>query len=290
MDYGLPSGLELFQMVVRNLTPSSFNERLSFLESCKIQSPHVEAFWDALRNSGCSSVDMFLEHRSDFREAGKLAMAFEIAKLENNNQLFNIDKKGNSWYEYLFKKLFAPFDEIGNNQISVITFNYDRSLEHFLFTSVKNTFGRTDSVCAKLINKIPIIHVHGKLGSLPWQEGKAFRAYDSSKLDYDNIRKASEEIIIVSEGQDASSEFDRARQELSKALKIYFLGFGYNDTNLNRLKINELNIMRAPGKAMIGTSMGLGGIEKVQIASKWKIRFDHDYPILKFLREDAHID
>jgi len=48
---------------------------------------------------------------------------------EDEEKLFQNDPlRGGGWYEYLFGKLKATFEEFGQNKLSVITFNYDRSL------------------------------------------------------------------------------------------------------------------------------------------------------------------
>jgi hypothetical protein len=45
-----------------------------------------------------------------------------------------------SWYETLFQLMVegGPFED---NPLSVITFNYDRSLEAFFFRALQNLFG-----------------------------------------------------------------------------------------------------------------------------------------------------
>jgi hypothetical protein len=44
------------------------------------------------------------------------------------------------WYEKLFQ-LMADGGDFGNNQLSVVTFNYDRSFEAFIFTALQNLYG-----------------------------------------------------------------------------------------------------------------------------------------------------
>jgi len=52
------------------------------------------------------------------------------------------------WYQYFCDKLNTSFEEFDQNKISIITFNYDRSLEHSLFTALKNSYGKNDRDCA----------------------------------------------------------------------------------------------------------------------------------------------
>lgn len=69
----------------------------------------------------------------------------------------------------LFNSLNRPFQEFGENPVSFIRFNYDISVEYYLFNCLKNSYRQTDDEGAKQLRKIPIVHVHGNLGALPWQ-------------------------------------------------------------------------------------------------------------------------
>ena len=82
---------------------------------------------NALARSGQQSVDAFLEHRTEFIEVGKLAIAYCLIPFETAHNLFQDDSncggRGGDWYQYLFGRLNAPFEEFSQNKLSVITFN-----------------------------------------------------------------------------------------------------------------------------------------------------------------------
>ena len=47
---------------------------------------------------------------------------------ETEEKLYHPDpQRGGDWYEYLSGKLNSSFEEFGENKLSIITFNYDRS-------------------------------------------------------------------------------------------------------------------------------------------------------------------
>ena len=46
-------------------------------------------------------------------------------------------------YQYLSVKLNSSFEEFGENKLSIITFNYDCSLEHYLLNSLINSHEKT---------------------------------------------------------------------------------------------------------------------------------------------------
>jgi hypothetical protein len=129
IPFGFPSGYELVQQVCA----SHFYMRLT---KFGIPSGEANKFCNALRQSGKQSVDTFLEHRPDLLEVGKLAIAVALIPCEQTHRLFN---KGGAptWYDYLWDKMNAPFEKLEANNLVVLTFNYDRSLEQYLFKAVQ---------------------------------------------------------------------------------------------------------------------------------------------------------
>lgn len=280
MSYSFPFGKRLLQLIEQNLNPAS-TKWIPKLIECGIKSDQVADFKRVLFLSQQSSVDSFLEHRPEFITVGKLVIALSLIPMEEGNRLFNFDSRRIGCYQYIFDKMTSStsFEQFNENQLAVITFNYDRSFEHYLFTSVMNTYGKSCGECTAVIKKIPIIHVHGSLGKLPWQSSDP----DEDKREYTpdtepkELQIAANQIIIVSEGQDTSEEFQEAIQYLRGAERVYFLGFGYNRTNLHRLQIAGMppgmRGMNRPilSKHMRGSAMELGLSQVEQIQSEWKI-------------------
>ncbi len=282
MPYQFPSGRDLMQSILQNLgyKDGGFYKKIKeFFDTEEI----IDEFFHDLAESGQLSVDAFLEHRREFLDVGKLAIALYLIKLEQEGNIFNIEKKEMSWYEYLFNKLNAPFEEFGNNKLSIITFNYDRSLEHFLFTALKNTSGKSNEKCAKELNKIPIIHVHGRLGMLPWQ-GKLSRPY-RPECSLKELKMASKQIIVIREDVKTHENFTRAFNLMSAADRICFLGLGYYDANLERLCISKDEFKRFP---KTGTAYELGITEMTYINQKWNIVLSNSgFKVIDFLRNEV---
>ena len=205
--------------------------------------------------------------------------------------------------------------------MSFLTFNYDRSFDQYLFASIKNSYGISNEECKSLLlENIPIIHLHGQVGKLPWQvKGNKGKPYDKtfSALSlikdrsvskdnysaYDRERavlyirhEISGQITIIHENElDNDPAFKDAYKLLKDAERIYFLGFGYNNENLRRLKIADLseNITKevAPGstttvkRIIKGTAHGIGQVRINQISSANKIELSKDYKVKEFIRE-----
>lgn len=274
MPYGFPSGRELFFIIKKGLNIRTLDKHALWgkLRTLGIEEKEIVNFRSALNYADPPSVDTFLEHRSEFLEVGKLSIALSLIPYEDESRLFNIGKYKDmptSWYRYLMDKLDAKdCGEFKYNQLAVITFNYDRSWEHYLFTALKHRYGITDNKCADSLSSMPIIHVHGSLGSLPWQAGNYSRPYEKTN-DLSEIKKASKQIIVMSEKEENAPVFHRVFKLMEAASKIYFLGFGYHNTNLRRLGMSRL-VNKAN---RFGTSVGLGNAEWRSISDTWHITF-----------------
>ena len=277
IPYGFPSGLGLLRIIDKKLEPNSSGNFIKILKEFSISEDEIRTFRYDLINSNVPSVDAFLEHRPEFLKLGKLVITLTLMPFEEEHVLSIIANREQSWYAYLFNKLNARFDAFTENKVSIITFNYDRSIEHFLFKAIKCKYGKSDEECADKLSKMPIIHVHGRLGTLPWQGGKG-RPYSprSDLLKPEEIENICEQIIVISEAEDTSSEFRDAFNLMKVADFLYFLGFGFHEMNLHRLKINEVHF-----PTIKGTGHGLGDAEIHAITNKWRI--DFPYPSLKVL-------
>jgi len=292
VPYGFPSGLRLLEEIdtsLKNVNHPWWN----IVEHLEIPREEVSYFLQELLFSGQQSVDAFLEHRNEFLKVGKLIIAITIASHEFEPNLIALSNRRRSFYHYLFAKLNASRETFGENQLSIVTFNYDRSIEQFFYLSIKHSWNISDEECRDKISNIPIIHVHGSLGLLPWQ-GDKFHAY-SRNYSPEDIQFSSEQIIVISEGQETSQEFTHAFQLMEQAKRIYFLGFGYNNTNLKRLGINKLpQELKRPlhvigsHSPMQGTSLGMGFVDIKQVESDWGIELpDGTMDCLDFLETYA---
>lgn len=274
--YGFPTGQQLLNNVCRDSLSTEVTAEL--YAHCGFKGQEIAYFRQALMQSGLTSVDAFLEHRTEFLEIGKAAIAIELIRLEDTARLFN-DYQG-AWLKYLYGKMNTTFDNFGKNNVSFLTFNYDRLLEEFLFTSLRNTYGKSVEDTAAQLNKIPVIHLHGAIGSLPWQGGpvRSFETNVNTKtLD---IARAGIKIIHedITDGRD--KDFARGTDLIQKAQRIVFLGFGYNRLNMKRLGIERSNVFA------LGTGTGLTSAEVQDsvIASANKINIHQATDCLDLLR------
>jgi hypothetical protein len=276
-DY--PTGKELKNKICNNV--EGWRELFQY---SGIDLNQVNLFKTQLEKSPDQSVDSFLEYRHEFLKIGKMAIARALIPFENESTLLDNKPSRNNWYEHLFSKMICSFEEFDKNKLSIVTFNYDRSIEHYLFMGMKNKYNKNYEECANKCKKIPIVHLHGQLGYLPWQtiDSEKVRQYGENVSERFAVRQASNQIKIVSEKIDDDPEFNYAYQLIEKAEVVYFLGFGYNDDNLRRLRIKK----KKSGQNILGSSYLLGDAEIGEIKTKWKYLklVDSKHDVLGFLR------
>lgn len=284
--YGFPTGMELKKMVLDEICQTRNND---LFEELGFSIKDRQLFSDALRRSGKASVDAFLEHRREYLELGKAAISRCLIPCEDeltlysDRTLFEIDE---NWYQYIFNRMNSSFDDFSDNNISFITFNYDRSLEHYLFTCLLNSYGKSESDCLNKLCQIPFIHLHGSLGFLPWQSSynSEIRQYKRD-FTYDDIKISASQIKIIHEDVEHNPEFKLAQDKIKNANRIYFVGFGYDRTNLNRL-ISDISF---DNKIVMGTAIGFTGKEMNEIQNEYGITLISGYGITTFFRNNAHI-
>ena len=140
----------------------------------------IKAFAKDLWESKVASIDDFLFHRKEYALIGKLCILFVLSKYEDPNRFVpNKPFAGKweypdwGWYDYLWRQLQegteGNFDNLKKNKLCILTFNYDRSLEYFLFNAIKATYGfhAKEYDIASFFESIQIFHVYGELGILP---------------------------------------------------------------------------------------------------------------------------
>ena len=210
------------------------------------------------------------------------------------------------WYYFLWNNIDHSFENIDKHNIHFLTFNYERSLEQFLFTSLYNSYAGKKSAedCAKKIMTIDINHIYGCLAPLPWQKSSYRREYKPKPPTISEIDQVVHNLRLIGEerfNKSLSSNFQKIESIMGEAKYIYFLGFSFDEENLKVLGNNFAN-----AEKIWGTSLDLGPFKErkaITLIQNKKIKDgrtqDHEYfiqsrvklfpiTVLEFLR--THID
>jgi hypothetical protein len=193
----------------------------------------AEKFQEFLRFSDCSSIDEFLRTHEHRAKLGKFLIAHILKQKESLERPFH--PKDSGWYRHLFDSMLVDGKpDFDKNAISIITFNYDRSLEAYIHHVLKHRFEKTEDEATKLLKMIQIIHVHGILGEYPKTP------YRPSTNSAETLA-VSELIQTVHDFPDnphvfSNDQFKLAHTKIAEAERILFLGFGFHPENLKRFK------------------------------------------------------
>ena len=283
--YGYPTGKELVDKVTDVLKGvvrmTRKKQRSPLLRNLDLGPGDVEAFANSLETE-TDSVDAFLECEDHQRyvDIGKRAIAQVLGNCEEAKPL-----KGN-WYAWLFhrmKKDCLVCDQFGKkNALTVITFNYDRSWEQFLYDMVNGYYNHTDdeTVIGQLCS-LRVIHLYGCLGRLWWQGDQGgsinYGEYHQGSGQTSRSRliplRMARGIKILPEADKTSREFQEAHQALLEAARIYFLGFGYGQRNLARLFPPDiLDELDKRGTVLNGTSYDFPASDYQRVSEHFRER------------------
>jgi hypothetical protein len=296
--YGFPSGRELREQIIEHYIDDfrvylyAKNPNESYIrEMLKEEKEFIEAF----RKSTTPSIDLFIaRNEKRYGIVGKRAIAFRILAAEKESSFRERAKKREQdWYEWFFVQLTEKiikeeeFNHFNENEISVISFNYDRSMEHFLYDSLRNSFKSISSEkIVEQLKKIKICHIFNQLAYLEWQNQVDYVEYRTESKNV-NIDKLAENIIIVHDDKD-NPKLQEAHDMLSKANRVFFLGFGYANENLKTLKIPE---SLANVSFVLGTGLNLSLKDVANYESLFKTGrkgrtfVKKDYDCLTLLKE-----
>ncbi|MGB7292163.1 MAG: hypothetical protein WBD99_08325 [Thermodesulfobacteriota bacterium] len=290
---GFPTGTELKDQILNydadKIKQSVHSDPVWGYVLSKFSYETYSKFFNGLKKSGRQAVDAFLEHRDELIDLGKALIARILISCEREEVLFETK---NNWYQYFYNKLNAKFEDFSNNNVSVITFNYDRSLEQYLLTAIQNDYGKTEQEAADVVKSIPIIHLHGNLGDLPSLAERNARQY-TQNCTPEILQLCIDSIKIIHQRIEADPQFLQADRQLSEAEIVCFLGFGYDKINLDRLKVNR--IFKGDPKIFC-SSFGLSDSERMYISNyiKGNTIIDYGYnegnDVISFLRKHSPFD
>jgi hypothetical protein len=266
--YGFRTARDLRRDIIDHFRVSYGNEvaRLQDKEWARRGFPQmntVDAFVKEFDQSNTESIDLFLSRQPQFRAVGRFAILLSILRHEERSHFGEkVEKPERDWYFYLYNRLAREliykesYAQFGQNRIAFVTFNYDRSLEHFVFGSLLHSFeGATAQKVRDQIDAITINHVYGRLSPLPWQEGDASKVLeygDDNSTSFNKLPDMMQNLYVIHEER-ANPELEKVRVAISGAERIFFLGFGYAKENLEALGLPEVLKQR---HHIYGTAMG----------------------------------
>jgi hypothetical protein len=202
-----------------------------------------------------ASIDFFLERNPEYTDLGKLLITDCLKQYEELERMFVPHSAG--WYRYLADSLQSP-DGFVSAPLTIVTFNYDRSLEAYLHQILIYRHRMSTESATQTLQQMRILHPHGILGRYP-------ETPYTTKYDGISLSSISGDIRLIYEpaetdGGFCAPEFETANRALQEAERIYFLGFGFHEDNIRRFRFFSAESLA--GKEVHGTTLGMGARAK----------------------------
>lgn len=246
-DYGFPLGGGLLAQI-----KALGNDTAASAHRLNVDERTLSTFLKAFEQSQSLSIDAFLARRGEFAEVGKRAIAAIILGCED------LDRLKGHWYQWLIKYLYlAPWDDLDLEWLSIVTFNYDRSLEMFLLQTMMANYDRTEADVLAKLRSLKVLHVYGQLGPLTGPGQIPYQTSNGSNLDL--IVQAASSLQVIPEGREEDAILAPIRGCIASASHLAFLGFGFDRQNLRRLGFPAIWPISKP---VGGTCIGMTGVEK----------------------------
>jgi hypothetical protein len=102
------------------------------------------------------SVDDFLRQYAEHADLTKLAIAYHLSKFENAQAHVNVSNP-DPWYRVLLDEFLDNDVKLGDGKLSIVTFNYDLSLEAYLVRIREATHPCRSRSATRRIFVMPII-------------------------------------------------------------------------------------------------------------------------------------
>ena len=184
---------------------------------------------------------------------GKIAIVREILKAERASTIFSLVEANGTpkGYELAWVPPFLQLavgsikrEDIGSafRNVTVINFNYDRTIEHFLHSRLQSSFDIPADEAKAVVANLKMIRPYGSVGLLPWQDGSDTVPFGAElSIDFDKLSALSKNVRTFTE----QNLTDELKSEITSAIDssrvVVFLGFGFHQQNMTFLKAGRTN-------------------------------------------------
>jgi hypothetical protein len=166
-DYHYPSGVELVNAIMNKLANESDSTSRELMERIKKYDP--------------DSIDDFARILEGEKTEHVKFLKALIAEILFEREIPELKiERDKDFYQYLCKTVTPDL----YSNFRIISFNYDRALE-FYFHKYLSAFYYSDDEISSTLAKLQIVHVHGRLPALPWEnQNLSLTKQDSYEYGY----------------------------------------------------------------------------------------------------------
>jgi hypothetical protein len=214
------------------------------------------------------SIDEALRWFADRPEIvllGKAEIVRQILLAEGRSTLFNADdrslvlaqKYDDTWLPHFLSMVIGSQTRTqaaatAFQNVTIINFNYDRTIEHFLYSRLQTNLGLADTEAIAAIASLKIIRPYGSIGPLPWQGGNTIPFGDAITNDHERLFALAQNVRTFTEQNVPQELHQGIRSAIEAARLVVFLGFGFHQQNMTLLQASGQQWRR-----VLGTDLGI---------------------------------
>lgn len=203
-----------------------------------------------------SYLNKFNESNKIHKEIGMISLVYHMIGYEDAIVREDFYNKKNNWIKIFIDnhlnqevKFLQDFKKLN---LKIITFNYDRIIEHFIFNFLDKKFpNNKQEIGGYLKQEEFIVHVYGKIGELQWENEKDYMEFGSKNNNPVHLNNAEKSVDLI-RPKICNKKKILIHDILQNANYVYLLGFGYDEINMSHLNITDLK-----GTKVIGTAYQL---------------------------------
>lgn len=257
-SYGFPSG----ESLLSRISTIAKNEAAS--SSSVLDSALANRLANVIDQSRPPSIDWLLELHPDLAISGKYCIGQAICELETDTRIDKV-KTNEDWYKWLFqsacrdcRSIFDLLDIFPK----ILTFNYDISLERYLYRCLRAMYGVSSELAIKVLRDLPIRHVYGTFGSIgQFADETCYKI----TMGQEEIYSKCQNIKTIHEVK-TKSENDHVEWAYADVDNVAILGFGYHAENIELVGLRScVQLIRRRGLRIISScySMGTAYVEAI---------------------------
>ncbi len=234
----------------------------------------VEIFAKRLSSADPIVIDYFLGLNPDLQVIGRLLIAWVILDAQAQSLLTRRNKNKpdtsygttqsthnlpiDNWVRFIVHKLTSECrksEDLLKNDVKFVTFNYDTSFEYFLRDGLNgNSLFQSEDINAFFEDRF--VHVYGSVGE-DGIEYTQFEDFDRKitqpsvsstsgalkfiRIMLDKIYAKSKGLLVIDPDTKDNEACDAARNSIAASQVIYFLGYGFDPNNNDRIGLSQLH-------------------------------------------------
>lgn len=199
------------------------------------------------------SIDDFIDANRDdaaVNFCGKLAIAWCLLQCERKSHLyfdqnsgekcFDVNRLESSWFMELFRIIQVPYSDLESifKNATFVSFNYDRTLEHFFYHTIKRFYRLSDADASRVMNGMDVFHPYGTIGQIPQYKpapDKVITTFGGG-VGPAELNGIVGGLRTYTETIDDSDDLSSIKRKIADTGKLVFLGFAFHRQNMNLLQ------------------------------------------------------